>query len=69
MMCKIITGTTHATAGTESTHAHKLSKTPRFTFVLPTMKSYVYQSKAPDATNIYLKASENSTTFTAFVIY
>jgi hypothetical protein len=69
MLCKIITGTTDATAGTESTHEHKLTKTPRFTFVLPTMKSYVYQSKVPDSSNIYLKASENSTTFTALVIY
>jgi hypothetical protein len=69
MLCKILTGTTHASAGTESTHPHYLNKTPRVVLVLPDANGVIYKSKASDATNIYLKSSENATAFTAFVLY
>lgn len=69
MVCKIITGTTNASAGTESTHAHYLGRTPNVVLVLPDANATIYKSKAPDATNIYLKSSANSTAFTAFILY
>lgn len=69
MVCKIITGTTNASAGTESTHAHYLGRTPNVVLVLPDANATIYKSKAPDATNIYLKSSANSTSFTAFILY
>lgn len=69
MVCKIITGTTNASAGTESTHAHMLGRTPNVVLVLPDANATIYKSKAPDATNFYLKSSANSTSFTAFILY
>ena len=69
MVCKIITGTTNAIAGTESTHAHMLGRTPNVVLVLPDANATIYKSRAPDATNFYLKSSANSTSFTAFILY
>lgn len=69
MACKIITGTTNASAGTESAHAHYLNKTPNIVLVLPEANATIYRSKASDANNFYLKSSANSTPFTAFVLY
>ena len=69
MVCKIITGTTNASAGTESTHAHMLGRTPNVVLVLPDANATIYKSRAPDATNFYLKSSANSTSFTAFILY
>lgn len=69
MVCKIITGTTNASAGTESTHSHMLGRTPNIVLVLPDANATIYKSKAPDATNFYLKSSANSTSFTAFILY
>ena len=69
MVCKIITGTTNASAGTESTHAHMLGRTPNVVLVLPDANATVYKSKASDSNNFYLKSSANSTPFTAFILY
>jgi len=69
MLCKIITGMTDATAGTESTHPHYLNKTPNLVLVLPDANGVIYKSKASDSNNIYLKSSANATAFTAFVLY
>lgn len=69
MVCKIITGTTNASAGTESAHAHMLGRTPNVVLVLPDANATIYKSRAPDATNFYLKSSANSTSFTAFILY
>ena len=69
MLCKIITGTTHASAGTESTHPHYLNKTPNIVLLLTEANATIYKSKASDPTNFYLKSSANSTPFTAFVLY
>jgi len=65
---KLITGTTHASAGTQSTHAHGLGVIPTWVIITPTANGVVYKSAASDATNIYLKASANSITFEAIVI-
>lgn len=69
MVCKIITGTTHASAGTESTHPHLLGRTPNVVLVLPNANATIYKSKASDKTNFYLKSSGSATAFTAFVLY
>ena len=69
MVCKIITGTTDASAGTESTHAHYLGRTPNIVLVLSEANATVYKSKASDSKNFYLKSSANSTPFTAFILY
>jgi hypothetical protein len=69
MVCKIITGTTHASAGTESTHPHYLGRTPNVVLVLPEANATIYKSKASDSTNFYLKSSANATAFTAFILY
>lgn len=64
----LITGTSHASAGTESSHAHGLGKTPTAWWPLPTANGVIYKSKASDATNIYVKASANSVTFEAYCL-
>ena len=69
MVCKIITGTTDDSAGTESTHAHYLGRTPNIVLVLSEANATVYKSKASDSKNFYLKSSANSTPFTAFILY
>ena len=63
----VVSGTTDATAGTQSTHAHGLGYTPKRVQLLPKSNGVVYQSASPDATNIYVKGSANSLTFDAYV--
>jgi hypothetical protein len=65
---KIVSGTTHASAGTESSHAHLLRRTPKAILILSKTNGYIYQSKAPDSTYIYLKGSANSMSFDALCI-
>lgn len=66
---RIIESTCHASAGTESAHAHTLggSIVPLFYLVLPLESTKVYESKAADAINIYLKSDTNSAAFRAIV--
>lgn len=63
----VVSGTTDASAGTQSSHAHGLGYTPKRVQLLPKSNGIVYQSAAPDATNIYVKGSANSLTFDAYV--
>lgn len=63
----VVSGTTDASAGTQSAHAHGLGYTPKRVQLLPKSNGVVYQSAAPDATNIYVKGSANSLTFDAYV--
>ena len=65
--CVVINGTTSGTAGTETTHAHGAGTTPRCYVILPRGNGIVYESKAADQTNIYLKGSAASLPFTALV--
>jgi len=69
MLCRIITGTTSGSAGTETSHAHYLSKTPNIVLLLTEANATIYKSKASDPTNFYVKSSGTSTPFTAFVLY
>lgn len=62
-----VTGTTSATAGTETTHAHTLGAVPDFVSLTPKANGTLYWTTAPDATNIYLKSSGTSTPFEALV--
>lgn len=62
-----ISGTTSGTPGTETSHAHGLGYTPKRTYIMPTSNGVIYQSKAPDSTNIYVKGSAASLTFNAYV--
>jgi len=63
-----ITGTTHASAGTETTHPHYLGRIPSYIFITPTSDGIIYKSKSPDKTNIYVKGSAISLTFDAYVL-
>lgn len=68
LLGKKITGTTHASAGTQSTHPHYLGKTPNMVFITSKGDGVVYISASADDTNIYLKGSQNSINFDAFCI-
>lgn len=65
----IITGTTHASAGTEAAFAHGLARVPRGYIVYSRDKAAsIYDgTTANTSTYLYLKSSANSTTFTAYV--
>jgi len=63
-----ITGTTHASAGTETTHPHYLPKRPSFVFITEKGNGIVYLSKDYDSNNIYLKGSASNLDFEAFCI-
>jgi hypothetical protein len=51
--------TTHSTANTETSVAHGLGYAPTIFFVTPKARcaEVPYWSKAPDATNVYLKCN------------
>ncbi len=66
-ICTIITGTTSATIGTQTTHAHNLGSVPRAYFILERGAGVIYESIASDATNIYVKGTVASLNFTAVV--
>jgi len=68
LQMKLVIGTTDATSGTESTHPHLMTRIPQAIWILPTSNGVIYQSKAPDETNIYLKGSANSLTFIAICL-
>jgi hypothetical protein len=75
---KRITGTAHATPGTETTHAHGLGRVPVGVLFFDADGSLfvdegVYlgadaEAAGWDATNIYVKATAVSDTFVAWVI-
>ena len=65
---KKIEGTTHASAGTETTHPHYLGRIPSFVFITSTSNGVVYKSKAADKTNFYVKGSAASLTFNAYIL-
>ena len=58
-----ISGVSSATIGTETTHAHLLANIPLWYIILPLGNGVVYESKAADQTNIYIKASAASISF------
>lgn len=65
---EVITGTTHATVGTETTHPHTLGVVPDFVAITEKSNGTVYQSQPADATNVYVKGSATSLDFEALVI-
>ncbi len=63
----IITGTTSATIGTQTTHAHGLGTIPRMYSLLERGAGTIYEGAAPDNINLYLKGTVASLNFTAVV--
>ena len=64
---KIITGTTSASAGTETTHTHTLNRDPSFVFITSQSNGVVYlTSKSKD--DIKVKGSASSLNFTAYLL-
>jgi hypothetical protein len=66
---RIISGTTSATIGTQTTHAHGGGKIPLFYDIKPKSNGVVYESAVADATNIYVKGSAASLTFDAILFF
>lgn len=66
---RIISGTTSATVGTQTTHAHGMGRTPTFWFLKHKSNGVVYESAVADATNIYVKGSAASLAFEAILFY
>lgn len=64
----IIKGTTSATIGMETTHAHNALTVPWLYMILPQSAGVVYESKSPDQTNLYIKGTVASLNFTAIVL-
>jgi len=67
MFSKIITGTTSASAGTETTHAHPLGRDPKFVFITSKSNGVVYLTDK-DKDNIKVKGSASSLDFTAYLL-
>jgi hypothetical protein len=66
---KRITGTSHAVAGTQTTHAHGLGRTPIQVLIEPVAATdTVYTSAASDATNISVKSLGTAVAFVAWVL-
>ena len=65
----VISGTSSATIGTETTHAHNQNTKPYATIILAQGNGLVYESKAPDATNFFIKAAVASIPFTAILVF
>jgi hypothetical protein len=63
-----ITGTTSGSADTETSHAHGLGRVPTMIAIIPTATTtdQIYESKAADATYIYVKCHSTSITFAAY---
>jgi len=64
---KIITGTTSASAGTETTHTHTLKRDPSFVFITSKSNGVVYLTDK-DKDNIKVKGSASSLDFTAYLL-
>ena len=66
----MISGTTSATAGTETSHAHGGSCGVPKMYLIKTKKTgNVYESRVADATNVYLKGSAASITSDAIIFW
>ncbi len=65
----IISGTTSATVGTQTSHAHGGGTIPRWYTLRGQANGIVYESIPPDQTNIYLKGSAASLNFIAHVYF
>lgn len=68
-MIRVISGTTSATVGTQTSHAHGGGRVPLFCIILPKANGVVYQSAVADVTNIYVKGSVASLTFDVAVYF
>jgi len=68
LLGKKISGTTHASGGTETTHPHYLGRIPSYVFITPTSNGTIYQSTSADKTSIYVKGSASSLTFDAYIL-
>jgi len=67
---RVISGTTSATIGTETSHAHGGTRGVPKPYLIKAKKAGdVYESKAADATYIYLKGGAASITFDAIVLW
>lgn len=66
---KKISGTSHATAGTQTTHAHGEPKIPFFVLIVSKGNGVVYISAAADATNFYVKGSASAIAFDALLVF
>lgn len=64
---KAITGTTNATAATQTAYPHGLGYAPKTVLVTPQGNAAIWESQAADATNIYLSASAAAIAFAAYV--
>lgn len=67
-----VTGTTNATANTETAHAHGLTVTPlddQIFFVAQDKAGSIYISKPTDETSFYTKSDITSVSFTAIILY
>lgn len=66
---RVISGTTSATIGTQTTHAHGDNRVPFYYVIKPKSNGVVYESAVPTSTNIYVKGSAASLTFDAFCFF
>ena len=69
---KKVTGTTNATAATETAHAHGLPFTPLNAQILiqnSDKEGAIYFSKAADGTSFYTKCDVVSVSFVAWIFY
>lgn len=62
-----ITGTTHASAGTASTHSHTLNRKPTMVFITSEGNGVVYKT-AKSNSDITVKGSANSLAFVAYLL-
>lgn len=64
---RVISGTTSATIGTQTTHAHGGGKVPLFYLLKSKSNGVVYEGAVADVTNIYVKGSAVSLNFDAII--
>ena len=64
-----ITGTTSATIGTTTTHAHGGGTIPRAYLLRPKGNGVVYEIAAPDSVNISVRGSAASVPFEAVLFF
>ena len=64
---RVISGTTSASVGTQTSHAHGGGKIPVFYWIKSKKSGSIYESAVADATNIYLKGSAANLTFDAIL--
>lgn len=67
MLVRVILGTTSATIGTQTTHAHGGGRVPLFYYIKSKSNGVVYEGAVADATNIYIKGGAASLNFEAII--